>query len=109
MSENTQERIYEGILDLIDEKSDISSIKVAEIAKRAGIGKGTVYEYCDSKEQLIVDAIIYMADKETKLIANSIKPEQTFKESYFILMKDIREIIKRNITLFKYLALKDCN
>jgi AcrR family transcriptional regulator len=35
---------------------------IAEVAKVAGIGKGTVYEYFENKEQLLCDTMFYYLD-----------------------------------------------
>lgn len=109
MVASTKKVIYKAILNLINDKRELSSIRVADIAERANIGKGTVYEYCDSKEQLIMEAVIYSAKKEAKSLSGLIKDQYDFKESYFIIMEKIRESMKLNITLFKYLVLNECS
>ena len=45
--------VYEAVLDLLDGGADLNSITVSEIAERAGIGKGTAYEYFSSKEDMV--------------------------------------------------------
>lgn len=37
--------------------------KIEEIAKKAGIGKGTIYEYFDSKKDLFQQMIIYIIER----------------------------------------------
>lgn len=51
--------IYQAVIELLDEGTDISSLKVSDITNRAGIGKGTAYDYFHSKEEIIVKAMIY--------------------------------------------------
>ena len=43
--------MYEAVISLIEEGKDINSIKVVDITSRAGIGKGTAYEYFKSNEE----------------------------------------------------------
>lgn len=50
------EKILDALQELLEEK-DIQHISVSEIAKKAGIGKGSIYYYFSSKEA-IVDALI---------------------------------------------------
>ncbi|MCF7807081.1 MAG: TetR/AcrR family transcriptional regulator [Candidatus Marinimicrobia bacterium] len=54
--------------------------KIADIAKEANIGKGTVYEYFNSKEQIfhaIVDTVISdMVDATQKLFAMDLSPKE---------------------------------
>lgn len=46
--------MYEAVLDLFASGRELSTLKVSEITARAGIGKGTAYEYFSSKEEMIV-------------------------------------------------------
>ena len=41
-------KIYIAVGELIKEGRDINDMKVSEISNRAGIGKGTTYEYFQS-------------------------------------------------------------
>lgn len=59
--------LYQAVLELLDEGRDIYSIKVSDITKQAGIGKGTAYEYFKSKEELIACALLN--DVEEKMLA----------------------------------------
>ena len=38
------EALYQAIMALFVEGADLNTLTVAEIARKAGIGKGTVYE-----------------------------------------------------------------
>ena len=51
--------LYQAVIALFVEGADLSSLTVAEIAGKAGIGKGTVYEYFKNKEEMIADALFY--------------------------------------------------
>ncbi|MCM1134988.1 MAG: TetR/AcrR family transcriptional regulator [Clostridium sp.] len=53
------EALYQAVMELFAEGADLNNLTVAEIAKKAGIGKGTVYEYFDNKEEMIAEAIFY--------------------------------------------------
>ena len=50
-SEKVQ-KMYEAISELVQEKKDVATLKVQDITSRAGIGKGTAYEYFSSKEEI---------------------------------------------------------
>ena len=52
-------RMYEAVSGLVKAKKEIADIKVSDITKAAGIGKGTAYEYFESKEELIAHALMY--------------------------------------------------
>ena len=51
--------IYEAVGRLIAAGKDTADLKVSDITREAGIGKGTAYEYFDSKEEIIGRAVFY--------------------------------------------------
>ena len=57
--------LYRGVLELLDEGADVNSIKVSDITAKAGIGKGTAYDYFKSREEIIACALLY--DVEQKI------------------------------------------
>lgn len=52
-------RMYQAVMELIEEGEDPNLLRVSTITERAGIGKGTAYEYFDSKEEIIIHSIVY--------------------------------------------------
>lgn len=72
--------IFEGFKKIITYDSNIENIKVSDIAKAAGIGKGTVYEYFKNKDEIIAKSIIYNFKIEIKNTIEVIKRVSTFKE-----------------------------
>lgn len=42
--------MYQAVVDMVNEGVDVNNMKVADITARAGIGKGTAYEYFSTKE-----------------------------------------------------------
>ncbi len=54
--DNKKEKIYDAVMQLIKEGKNMKTIKVSEIADRAGIGKGSIYLYFASKDDVIVEA-----------------------------------------------------
>lgn len=56
--------MYQAVVDMVKEGSDINKMKVSDITTRAGIGKGTAYEYFSSKEEIITKALAYDMDKK---------------------------------------------
>ncbi len=55
--------IYEAVGRLIAAGKDTAELKVSDITKEAGIGKGTAYEYFGSKEEIIGRAVCYQVQK----------------------------------------------
>lgn len=71
--------LYRGVLELMDEGADVNAIKVSDITKKAGIGKGTAYDYFKSREEIIACALLY--DVEQKIEVE--KEELGHHESFF--------------------------
>lgn len=60
--------LYQGVLELLDEGADLSALKVSDITDRAGIGKGTAYEYFKRKEDIIAGAVVYDMERHSRAI-----------------------------------------
>ena len=56
--------IYQAALRLIAQGTVPAAMKVQDIAQEAGIGKGTVYEYFSSKEEILRGMALYCFDSE---------------------------------------------
>lgn len=75
--------ILEGIISLTKGGINPYTIKVADIAKSADVGKGTIYDYFGSKEEAISKAIIYNISNEIKSIYLGIMSKDSFKEKFY--------------------------
>lgn len=72
--------IYQGVLRLLREGADIYALKASEIAEAAGIGKGTLYNYFSSKEEIILSTIRYTMEEHLRLLGESIEARQGFEQ-----------------------------
>ena len=77
--------VFKAFKNILFSDSDITKITVSEIAKEAGIGKGTVYEYFESKEEIIAKSLIYNFYEEVNILSSKIDENLTFKENCYIL------------------------
>lgn len=87
--------MYEAVLELFASGREFGTLKVSEITAKAGIGKGTAYEYFSTKEEMIVGAIRYEAAKHLTIIAELIEKGQTFQEIIFRGMDMLEATNKR--------------
>ena len=71
--------LFQAVIDLIEEDADIHSIKVSDITNRAGIGKGTAYEYFSSKEEMVAKAIIWSGEKMFQKIMEILRTTGSLK------------------------------
>ena len=83
--------MYKAVIEMIQENYDINSIKVSDITGRAGIGKGTTYEYFGSKEEIIVKALFYDTYVHILNVEKIMKQNKNFKEKYYLLMDYLEE------------------
>lgn len=102
--------IYHAVEDIIAGGTDILTLRVSDIAARAGIGKGTTYEYFSSKEELIAKAMIYLVGSMTKRIIGNMEKKSTFEEKFMLLMDEMEEKVKQRACILKYFhMLSDLN
>lgn len=66
--QSKKEKVLKAVFDTVLETGDISGVTVSEIARRAGIGKGSVYMYFASKDQMIFEAAKYLVESTMERI-----------------------------------------
>lgn len=86
--------MYQAVVEYINEGSDINTLKVADITARAGIGKGTAYEYFASKEELISASILYYVQECVGELQKIASGEQGFRQKINDIMDFIDDHIK---------------
>lgn len=70
--------VFDGVMRLIEQGSDLHAVKVSDIALAAGIGKGTLYNYFQSKEEIITRTILYYLEVQVKSAVERVEAEQSF-------------------------------
>lgn len=83
--------MYKAVIEMVQEDYDINSIKVSDITSRAGIGKGTAYEYFSNKEEIIVKALLYDTYTHIKKIEAILKENKKYKEKFFLLLNYLED------------------
>lgn len=90
----------------------INKLTISQIAKTAGIGKGTIYEYFDNKEDIVFEIITtFIAEHEKKLLAlldvTSTTKEKLF-HFFYLLFED--ESNRKHLMIYKeFLAISLVN
>lgn len=72
--------MYDAVQQLIGEGCSVSQIRVSSITERAGIGKGTAYEYFDSKEEILVGAFIFYVRSLAEEMNRQLRPLGSLRE-----------------------------
>lgn len=78
--------MFDAVTEMIKRCEDLSKITVQEITARAGIGKGTAYEYFSSKEELITVSVIFDCGKRVGELTELVYKQQTFEERMYSIM-----------------------
>ncbi len=82
MKKEKRKLILESAKSQFEEKG-YHGAKISEIAKHAGIGKGTVYEYFDSKQSIFEELIVMYIDMyfeyTNKLLSKEVDPIKKLK------------------------------
>lgn len=95
--------VFNAFKNILNLNSNINKITVSDIAKEAGIGKGTIYEYFKSKEEIIAKATLFHLYEYIDNISNKINSDTSFKESCYILFDSFTDNINNIYPYFKLL------
>lgn len=85
--------MYQAVIDMVQEDWDINGITVSDITKRAGIGKGTAYEYFSSKEEIIVKALLYDTYIHIKEIETLLSSDKNYSDKFNQILDYLEENI----------------
>lgn len=95
-----EKAIYDAVIDLFEEGADLNNLTVAEITKKAGIGKGTAYEYFSDKEEMIAKALFYNSENLCRQVYNGVCKEKNLRDKVnYVLLKMEQQTSKANCIL----------
>lgn len=94
--------IFEAVLKLRDEGWDLNNLTVSEIAKKAGIGKGTIYDYLNSKEEIIIKALAYEYCLQVCEFDIKIRQETTFEAQINAVCDWVQKNMQRSFFLMRF-------
>lgn len=83
--------IYTAVFELAKLGLDLKTVRVQQIADAAGMGKGTLYEYFSSKDEIIEKTLTYFMHKEIENFLVLLNGDENFEE---ILRKGLRGMLK---------------
>ena len=84
----------------IFEEEGYHEAKISEIAKRAGVGKGTVYEYFDSKQSLFEEMVVFLIDMGFETMEAKIKEQNNAIDKLKVIVEIEKEISLNHGKLF---------
>lgn len=97
--------MFQAVNDFLNEKTDIGSLTVQDITARAGIGKGTAYEYFSSKEELITLALLYDYSVKIGELKALMDGVGHFRDKIFCIMDWLHDSGSYHMTFLRMLHL----
>ena len=74
---------------------DYTQITISQIAKACGIGKGTVYEYFQSKEDLFIQVIVSYTEEQNRVLCQPLEAVSLAQAIYNIVLR-LYDMFERN-------------
>lgn len=105
MMENRRENILEAATDVFS-KYGFYGAKMEDIAKKAGIGKGTIYGYFDSKESLFYEMIKHGIDEYEKGLDIALNSEGDLGQKLYVLCKFHGKYLNRYIDISQIIMME---
>jgi AcrR family transcriptional regulator len=107
LKENRKNQILMASLELFSDKG-YHNTAMSDIAKKAKLSKGLLYNYFDSKEQLLNEVVVMALKEATREGENLLNqfiempPKEIFKNmvtAYFLMLKEQKELWRLTISL----------
>lgn len=95
--------IFNGLIRLMREGVNPYLIKVSDIARAAGIGKGTIYDYFASKEEVISKAIIYSISQDIQMMTKKVNAKQNFKDRFYQVLDIMGDSFEKKVSTLNIL------
>lgn len=82
-------------------EAGVEGATIEGIAKKAGIGKGTVYDYFDSKNTLFLEMIRYSGKRFSEGIVPVIEQGNTMSEKIQLISQFYASFLKEHLDMFR--------
>lgn len=96
-----EKAIYQAVIDLFREGAELDSLTVAEITGKAGIGKGTAYEYFSDKDEMIAKAVFYYTEDFCDKLYMQVEKESTLAAKIDLMLRRLEEEITDTNCIFR--------
>ncbi len=98
-------KVYEAALTLTAQGVSPAAMTIQQLADAAGIGKGTVYEYFSSKEEILQGLARYCFESENERIAARFARCHTLADLENELVTHLQEVAAQRMSTYKLLAI----
>ncbi len=98
-------KVYEAALALTAQGVSPAAMTIQQLADAAGIGKGTVYEYFSSKEEILQGVARYCFESENERIAARFDRCHTLADLENELVTYLQEVAAQRMSTYKLLVI----
>ena len=98
-------KVYEAALALTAQGISPAAMTIQQLADAAGIGKGTVYEYFSSKEEILQGLARYCFESENERIAARFARCHTLADLETELVDYLQEVAAQRMSTYKLLVI----
>lgn len=85
--------LYQAVIELLDEGIEVHQIKVSDITNRAGVGKGTAYEYFSSKEEMITKAVYWHGNQRFLELVDTLNAKKSLRAQVMAMFDFIENVV----------------
>ncbi len=97
-------KVYEAALTLTARGISPAAMTIQQLADAAGMGKGTVYEYFSSKDEILQGLARYCFERENERIAERFARCRTLADLENELVAYLQEVAAKRMSTYKLLA-----
>ena len=83
-----REFVYKEVLAMLNDGADYQAVTLSEVARRCGVGKSTLYDYFNSKDEMIYNSFLYYVNRMIKFFSQGFKVT-TYDHSLRIYLKSL--------------------
>lgn len=96
--------VFEAVLKLAGQGVNLAAVKVQQIADAAGVGKGTLYEYFNSKEEILHGTVHYCVWRELDTIGEITDRAPDFESLLNAAADYLLQLVTLRAAAYKVLA-----
>lgn len=98
--------IFQSTMDLIANGASLHNLKAEDIARGAGIGKGTLYNYFSSKEEIVAKTLLYYFFLQMEECEQRVDQAAGFQSKCFAALDFLHECVCSRSLTFQYFIIR---
>ncbi len=92
--------IFNGVFKLALQGVQLNRMTAQQIATAAGVGKGTIYDYFSSKEEIVAKALVYKLENATEQMNKKLAALAGFEDKMLCLYNRIIDNVDDSFSIY---------